>query len=102
LIKGGEAAFPPEAHAAHQEGVVLVKTKIDVEGHPTVLEANGPEVFRKSAREAVEKYTFKPATKNGQPIETTVTIEVNFKIYDKTPKAEGGSIAAPSPGGSTR
>ncbi|MDR3792216.1 MAG: M56 family metallopeptidase [Terracidiphilus sp.] len=92
-----EPVYPPEASAAHQEGIVLVKTKVDSEGHTAVLEVSGPEVFRKSAREAVEKYTFHPATKNGQPIETTVTIEVNFRLYDKTPKAGGGSIATPGP-----
>lgn|GEM_PF-491093 len=75
------APFPPEAKAAHQNGVVIVTAKIDPEGHPTVLAAKGPDAFLKNAREAVEKVSFKPATQNGGPVEATVNIEVNFKHY---------------------
>jgi protein TonB len=81
LIKSVEAIFPPEAKAAHQEGVVVVKAKIDATGHPTVLGVEGPEVFWQSARQAVEQYSFQPATKNGQPVEATLKIEVNFRFY---------------------
>ncbi|MDR3724007.1 MAG: M56 family metallopeptidase [Terracidiphilus sp.] len=97
LIYSPNPLYPPEASAAHQEGIVLVKTKIGADGHPTVLGVSGPEVFQKSAREAVEKYIFQPVTENGQPVETTITIEVTFKLYGNAPKAEGGSIATPGP-----
>jgi TonB family protein len=103
-IYSPEPVYPPEAHAAHQEGVVLVKTKIDAKGHPAVLEVSGPKVFQKSAREAIKKYTFHPATKNGQSIEATVTIEVNFRLYGKKSKFDEtavpslGSASVPTPG----
>jgi TonB family protein len=75
------AAFPPEAKTTHQEGVVIVTTKVDAEGHATVLATQGPDVFQPNARAAVEKVTFKPATRNGHPTEATVKIEVAFKYY---------------------
>lgn len=82
-----EVTYPPEARSTHQEGVVLVTVKVDAEGHPTVLALEGPEVFQKAAREAVAKSAFRPAMKNGRPVEATVKIEVNFKLFDKKPKA---------------
>jgi hypothetical protein len=33
------------------------------------------------AIEAVNKYRFKPAMKNGEPVPVFVNIEVNFKLY---------------------
>jgi TonB family protein len=81
VIKSVDAKYPPEAKVAHQEGVVIVKTKIDASGRPTVLGVEGPEVFWKSAKAAVEQYSFQPAMKDGQPAEAKVNIEVNFKLY---------------------
>jgi TonB family protein len=81
LIKSVDAIYPPEAKTAHQEGLVLVKTKIDTSGQPTVLGVEGPEVFWKSAKAAVEQYRFQPAVKDGQPVEATINIEVNFRFY---------------------
>jgi TonB family protein len=76
-----EAVFPPEAKEKHLDGIVVVRLNVDAEGHPTVLDATGPEVFLKPAREAVEKAAFKPATRDGQPVEAIISVEVNFKHY---------------------
>jgi len=81
LIKSVDPAYPPEAKSAHQQGVVIVKTKIDTTGHPTVLGVEGPEVFWSSAKAAVEQYSFKPAMKDGQPVEAALSIEVNFAFH---------------------
>jgi TonB family protein len=96
-MKEIDVAYPPIASAGHIEGVVLVRTKIGVDGHPTILDATGPSMLQQSATAAVENSLFRPAIKNGQPIEATVTIEINFKLYDKAPKAEGGSIPTSGP-----
>jgi TonB family protein len=34
-----------------------------------------------SALDAVRRYRFKPAMRNGEPVPTMVTIEVNFRLY---------------------
>lgn len=81
LIREVEPVFPPEARARHQEGMVLVKTKIDATGRPTVLSVEGPEVFWQAARHAVAQYRFLPATRAGQPVEVKLAIEVNFHLY---------------------
>jgi TonB family protein len=81
VIKLVDATYPPEAKTAHQEEVVIVKTKIDASGQPTVLGVEGPEVFWKPAKTAVEEYSFQPAMKDGQLVEATVNIEVSFKLY---------------------
>lgn len=81
MIKSVDAKYPAEAKNAHEEGVVIVKVRIDTTGQPTVLGVEGPEVFWKSAKTAVERYRFEPAMKDGQPVEATVNVEVNFKLY---------------------
>ena len=81
LIRSVDAVFPPEAKSAKQQGVVVVKTKVDSMGKPTVLGVEGPEVFWKSAKAAVEQYSFEPAKKDGRAVEATLNIEVNFGIY---------------------
>jgi TonB family protein len=81
VIKSVNPAYPPEARSAHQGGVVMVKAKIDTAGHPTVLGVDGPEVFRNSARAAVEQYSFRPAMKDGQPVEAMLVLEVKYAFY---------------------
>jgi TonB family protein len=81
VINSPEPVYPPEAKSAHQQGIVMVKMKIDTKGQPTVLSVEGPEVFRQSAKAAAEKYRFAPAMKDGHPVETTIHLEVNFALY---------------------
>jgi outer membrane biosynthesis protein TonB len=33
------------------------------------------------ALEAVSRYRFKPALKNGKPVPAIITVEVNFRLY---------------------
>ena len=34
-----------------------------------------------SATECVSQYRFKPAMKDGEPIEARIVVEVNFRLY---------------------
>jgi TonB family protein len=33
------------------------------------------------ALEAVQRYRFKPAMKDGKPVASTISVEVNFRLY---------------------
>ena len=65
-------------------GVCLVTLIVDAQGMP-----QSPRIIRKlypsldeKAMDAVSKYRFKPAMKDGLlPIPTVITIEVNFRLY---------------------
>lgn len=78
-----EAEFSDEARRAKYQGVVLISLIVDAQGNP-----QNPRVVRplgmgldEKALEAVRKYKFKPAMKDGKPVPVMMSIEVNFRLY---------------------
>jgi len=78
-----EAEFSDEARRAKYQGVVLLSLIVDAQGNP-----QNPRVVRplgmgldEKALEAVRKYKFKPAMKDGKPVPVMMSIEVNFRLY---------------------
>jgi protein TonB len=79
-----DAEFSDEARRAKYQGVCIVEIVVDAQGNP-----QNPRVVRtlgmgldEKAIEAVMKYKFRPARKNGKPVAVwPVNIEVNFKLY---------------------
>jgi protein TonB len=79
-----EAEFSDEARRAKYQGVVLISLIVDTNGNP-----QNPRVIRplgmgldEKALEAVKKYKFKPAMKDGKtPVPVMITVEVNFRLY---------------------
>jgi len=78
-----EAEFSDEARRAKYQGVCIVTLIVDAQGNPRnprVVQPLGMGLDEK-AIEAVLKYKFKPAMKNGKPVAVPVNIEVNFRLY---------------------
>jgi len=79
-----EAEFSDEARRAKYQGVCLISLIVDAQGNPQnprVLRALGMGLDEK-ALEAVRKYKFKPALKDGRtPVPVMITVEVNFRLY---------------------
>jgi protein TonB len=79
-----EAEFSDEARRAKYQGVCLISMIVDTNGNP-----QNPRVVRplgmgldEKALEAVRKYKFKPAMKDGRtPVPVMITVEVNFRLY---------------------
>lgn len=79
-----EAEFSDEARRAKYQGVCLISMIVDAQGNP-----QNPRVIRplgmgldEKALEAVRKYRFKPAMKDGKtPVPVMITVEVNFRLY---------------------
>lgn len=79
-----EAEFSDEARRAKYQGVCLISMIVDTNGNP-----QNPRVVRplgmgldEKALEAVRKYRFKPAMKDGKtPVPVMITVEVNFRLY---------------------
>lgn len=79
-----EAEFSDEARRAKYQGVCLISMIVDAQGNP-----QNPKVVRplgmgldEKALEAVRKYKFKPAMKDGKtPVPVMITVEVNFRLY---------------------
>lgn len=76
--------FPEHAPWTRDETTVSVVLVVGVDGRPHDVRVEGSprKDFAKSAVEAVQKWRFEPALKDGQPVEMPVHAEVRFRrIY---------------------
>jgi periplasmic protein TonB len=84
LIHEEEAEFSDEARRAKYQGVCLISLIVDAQGNPQnihVVRTLGMGLDEK-AIEAVRKYKFKPALKDGKtPVPVIITVEVDFHLY---------------------
>jgi TonB family protein len=79
-----EAEFSDEARRAKYQGVCLVSLIVDAQGNPQNVHVVRPlgMGLDEKALEAVRKYKFKPAMKDGRsPVPVLMSIEVNFRLY---------------------
>jgi TonB family protein len=78
-----EAEFSDEARRKNIEGVCLISVIVDAQGKPQnarVMRSLGYGLDEK-AIEAVNKYKFKPAMKDGKtPVPVMITVAVNFRL----------------------
>jgi TonB family protein len=84
LVIQPEAEFSDEARRAKYQGVCIVGMIVDAQGNPQnvhVIRTLGMGLDEK-AMEAVRKYKFKPAMKDGKtPVAVMITVEVDFHLY---------------------
>ena len=84
VLNDVEAEFSDEARRAKYQGVCLISVIVDAQGNPQnprVVRALGMGLDEK-ALEAVRKYKFKPAMKDGKmPVPVMITVEVDFHLY---------------------
>jgi TonB family protein len=82
LIHFGEAEFSDQARRERVEGVVHVAFTVNEQGLPTDLwvEKGVGAGLDEKALEAVRKYRFEPATKDGKPMAVSLSVEVRFQL----------------------
>jgi periplasmic protein TonB len=78
-----EAEFSDEARRAKYQGVCEIAIIVDAQGNP-----QNPRVVRslgmgldEKALEAVMRYRFKPARRQGRAVPVLITVAVNFRLY---------------------
>jgi TonB family protein len=78
-----EAEFSDEARRQKYEGVCMISVIIDAQGNP-----QSPRVVRhlgmgldEKALQAVAKYRFKPARKDGKPVAVRISVMVDFRLF---------------------
>lgn len=79
-----EAEFSDEARRAKYQGLVLVALIVDAQGNPQNVHVVRPlgMGLDEKAIEAVRKYRFKPAMRDGKtPVAVAIQVEVNFRLY---------------------
>ncbi|TAL85019.1 MAG: energy transducer TonB [Rhodanobacter sp.] len=82
LVKGAEPRYPREALRARRGGWVLVSFIIDADGHTSdvrVVDAKPRHIFDRSAMDAVSRYVFTPAMRNGVPVASKKQQKIEFK-----------------------
>lgn len=78
-----EAEFSDEARRQKYQGVCSISVIIDPQGNPQsprVVQRLGMGLDEK-ALEAVMRYRFKPAKKDGHPVAVRMTVLVDFRLY---------------------
>jgi protein TonB len=82
VLVESEAEFSEEARKAKFSGSVEVYLWVEADGTPShvrVVRGVGMGLDEKAV-EAVRKYKFRPATKDGKPVAVDLYIDVNFEI----------------------
>lgn len=83
VIFNPEPSFSDEARKAKQQGIVTLMLVVGKDGHTydiRVRQSLGMGLDEK-AIEAVSRWRFRPATRNGLPVATQIAVEVNFRLY---------------------
>jgi len=78
-----EAEFSDEARRQKHQGACTILVIIDAHGNPQsprVVQHIGMGLDEK-ALEAVMRYRFKPAKKDGRPVPVQISVVVNFRLY---------------------
>ncbi|MGP0018585.1 MAG: energy transducer TonB [Candidatus Sulfotelmatobacter sp.] len=83
VIFNPEPSFSDEARKAKAQGIVLLVLVVGKDGRPhdiRVGQSLGMGLDEK-AIEAVNRWRFRPATLDGQPVATQIAVQVDFHLY---------------------
>jgi TonB family protein len=75
------AEYPTKARKENQQGTVAIKMVVSADGLPRdikVARSLSPELDE-AATNAVKKWKFAPATKDGEPVAVQINVEVSFR-----------------------
>jgi protein TonB len=83
-LRNPHPAYPEEARAAKQQGVVTLRVKVDAAGRVgavQVVQSSGFPILDERARSTVaEKWIFKPANSGGVAVASEVMIPIRFTL----------------------
>ncbi|MCU0231898.1 MAG: energy transducer TonB, partial [Acidobacteria bacterium] len=84
LLEKIEPVYPPTARKEGRQGKVIIQAVIDTQGHvraPTLLKVpEGCEDLAAAVVDAVSRWKYAPATRNGVPVTAYFTVVINFKL----------------------
>ena len=82
-IYAPKPAYPPLAKQARIQGVVRLNAIIGKDGTVQDLKAaSGHPLLVPPALEAVRQWVYKPTLLNGNPVEVTTVVDVNFTLSE--------------------
>ena len=83
LVGQAQPAYPTAAVRRRQEGWVMVEFTVTSAGgvaNARVVDSDPPRTFDRAALDAVQKWTFRPAVRNGESVDATVRRRIEFKM----------------------
>lgn len=75
--------YPPSAMRNSAEGTVMVRVEVGADGMPTavdVAQRSGSRDLDRAAVDAVRRWRFQPAQRDGQAVSGAVTVPIDFKM----------------------
>lgn len=75
--------YPPSERRAERDGVVTVRVQVGANGRVLAIEpvrATSDAFFEATRRQALSRWRFRPATRDGVPVETTRVMTVRFEM----------------------
>ncbi len=83
VLYSPDAEFTDEARRAQYSGVCIISMIVDALGMPQNVQVVKPLGYGLSEKaiEAVIRYRFKPAMRNGEPVPVMVAVKINFHLY---------------------
>jgi len=74
-------SYPPIALSQHIQGTVVIDALVDATGNVTSMKViSGPPLLYQAALDALRKWKYEPAKRDGQPIATHTQINVRFQL----------------------
>ena len=80
-----QPTYPPIEHRAQREGMVRLRVTIGPDGrvrHVERLSATSDAFWQATERHALSRWRFRPATLDGRPVESRITLSVYFRLTD--------------------
>ncbi|KAB2895957.1 MAG: energy transducer TonB, partial [Dokdonella sp.] len=77
--------YPPQALRQRQQGKVILKVLVGVDGSPqeiTVQRSSGSRLLDQAAIEAVRNWRFNPGSKGGQPAPGYALVPIDFNLSE--------------------
>jgi TonB family protein len=86
VIYQPEPEFSEQARAAKYQGTCVLKLIVGADGLPRDIKVTNPigMGLDEKAVEAVQKWRFNPALKDGEPVSVEIAVEVDFHLFLKT------------------
>ncbi|MFC7302093.1 energy transducer TonB [Cognatiluteimonas weifangensis] len=75
--------YPRAAQRRGESGTVLLRVQVGADGQPRAVElvqGSGSRVLDRAASDAVRRWRFRPALRNGQPVAGVVQVPVTFDL----------------------
>jgi protein TonB len=81
LVRQTPPVYPPEAKHNHIQGLVRIDIEIGTDGSVTRLTVvSGSPELTEAALTAVSTWLYRPFLLNGEPVEVSTSVDVNFTL----------------------